>query len=57
MVSEMSPIMCDSRVGADVAHFLMDCGKCARDWLVTLNYVGRKRLASNVELCEQREVG
>ena len=33
--------MCDSRVGEDVAHFLMGCGEFERDGLVLLDDVCR----------------
>ena len=39
MVSDKRCVMCDSGVGEDVAHFLLGCGKFARDRLVLLDDV------------------
>ena len=39
MVSDRRCAICDSGVGEDVAHFLVDCGEFVRDQLVLLDDV------------------
>ena len=41
MVSDDRCVMCDNRVGEDVAHFLVGCGEFERDWKMLLEDVGR----------------
>ena len=41
MVSDERCLICDSRAGEDVAHFLVDCGEFERDRLVLLDDVYR----------------
>ena len=41
MVSDKRCVMCDSRVGEDVAHILVGCGEFERDRLVLLDDVCR----------------
>ena len=41
IVSDERCIICDNRVGEDVAHFLVDCGELERNWLVLLDDVCR----------------
>ena len=41
MVSDERCVMCDSRGGEDVAHFLVGCGEFERNWLLLLYDVCR----------------